>query len=88
MPAPVIVAFWGLESDFGAGQGKEQVLPALATLAYDCRRPELFRPRLFDALRMIERGDLRAGGDDRLLGRRARPDPDDAVGVLPQRRRL
>jgi lytic murein transglycosylase len=59
VPAPVIVAFWGLESDFGASAGKELVLPALATLAYDCRRPELFRPRLFDALRMIERGDLR-----------------------------
>ena len=59
VPAPVIVAFWGLESDFGASAGKEHVLPALATLAYDCRRPELFRPRLFDALRMIERGDLR-----------------------------
>ena len=59
VPAPVIVAFWGLESDFGASAGKEQVLRALATLAYDCRRPELFRPRLFDALRMIERGDLR-----------------------------
>lgn len=59
VPAPVIVAFWGLESDFGASAGKEPVLPALATLAYDCRRPELFRPRLFDALRMIERGDLR-----------------------------
>jgi lytic murein transglycosylase len=52
------VAFWGLESDFGAVQGKEQVLRALATLAYDCRRPELFRPRLFDALRIIQRGDL------------------------------
>jgi lytic murein transglycosylase len=59
VPAAVIVAFWGLESDFGASAGKELVLPALATLAYDCRRPELFRPRLFDALRMIERGDLR-----------------------------
>jgi lytic murein transglycosylase len=59
VPAPVIVAFWGLESDFGASAGKEQVLRALATLAYDCRRPELFRPRLLDALRMIERGDLR-----------------------------
>jgi lytic murein transglycosylase len=59
VPAPVIVAFWGLESDFGAVQGKERVLPALATLAYDCRRPELFRPRLLDALRMIERGDLK-----------------------------
>ncbi|MCC6890482.1 MAG: lytic murein transglycosylase [Hyphomicrobiales bacterium] len=59
VPAPVIAAFWGLESDFGATQGKENALRALATLAYDCRRSELFRPRLFDALRIIERGDLR-----------------------------
>jgi len=65
VPAPVIVAFWGLESDFGAVQGKEQVLRALATLAYDCRRSELFRPRLFDALRIIERGDL---GPEEMIG--------------------
>jgi lytic murein transglycosylase len=58
-PAAVIVAFWGLESDFGASQGKYQVLRSLATLAYDCRRSEMFRAYLFDALRMIERGDLR-----------------------------
>jgi lytic murein transglycosylase len=58
-PAPVITAFWGLESDFGAGQGKDQALKSLATLAYDCRRSDMFRGHLFDALRMIERGDLR-----------------------------
>ena len=60
VPAPVIVAFWGLESDFGAGQGKEQVLKSLATLAFDCRRADMFRGHLFDALRLIERGDLHA----------------------------
>jgi lytic murein transglycosylase len=59
VPAPVITAFWGLESDFGAGQGKDQALKSLATLAYDCRRSDMFRGHLFDALRMIERGDLR-----------------------------
>jgi lytic murein transglycosylase len=59
VPAAVIVAFWGLESDFGASQGKYQVLRSLATLAYDCRRSEMFRGYLFDALRIIERGDLR-----------------------------
>ena len=58
VPAAVITAFWGLESDFGGGQGKYAVLPAIATLAYDCRRPEFFRPHLLDALRLIERGDL------------------------------
>jgi lytic murein transglycosylase len=60
VPAAVITAFWGLETDFGATKGKDNALRALATLAYDCRRSELFRPRLFDALRIIERGDLRA----------------------------
>jgi lytic murein transglycosylase len=60
VPAAVITAFWGLESDFGSGQGKDQALKSLATLAYDCRRSDMFRGHLFDALRMIERGDLRA----------------------------
>jgi len=60
VPAAVITAFWGLESDFGVGQGKDQAIKSLATLAYDCRRPDMFRGHLFDALRIIERGDLRA----------------------------
>lgn len=58
VPAPVIVAFWALESDFGANMGKDRSIRSLATLAYDCRRPELFRPELLAALRIIDRGDL------------------------------
>jgi lytic murein transglycosylase len=58
VPAPVIVAFWGLESDFGGGIGKFEVLRSLATLAYDCRRSERFRKELHAALKIIERGDL------------------------------
>ena len=58
VPASVITAFWGLESDFGAGQGKDQAIKSLVTLAYDCRRSDMFRGHLFDALRLIERGDL------------------------------
>ena len=81
IPAPVIVAFWGLETDFGANLGKYHSLSAIASLAYDCRRSDRFRAQLLDALRLIERGDLGAGGHDRLLGRRARPDADDAVGI-------
>src|SRR3984893_629558 len=61
VPAPVLVAFWGLESDFGSNNGKYPILRAVATLAYDCRRPEFFRTQLIDALRIIQRGDLRAG---------------------------
>jgi len=60
VPPAVITAFWGLESDFGGGQGKDQALKSLTTLAYDCRRSDMFRGHLFDALRIIERGDLRA----------------------------
>ena len=58
VPPAVITGFWGLESDFGANQGKEQSIKSLATLAYDCRRSDMFRGHLFDALRLIERGDL------------------------------
>ncbi len=59
VPAPVIVAYWALETDFGANVGNMSTLRSLATLAYDCRRPEKFRAELMDALRIVERGDLR-----------------------------
>jgi len=65
VPAPVIVAFWGLESDFGANMGNYRSLPSLVSLAYDCRRADRFRPQLLDALRLIQRGDLRA---DEMIG--------------------
>ena len=58
VPGPVLASFWGLETDFGANIGKGSTLRALATLAYDCRRPEVFRPQLLSALRIVERGDL------------------------------
>jgi len=60
VPGTVIAAFWALESDYGASIGNLPVLRSLATLAYDCRRPEMFRAELLDALRIIERGDLTA----------------------------
>ncbi|MGA8080101.1 MAG: lytic murein transglycosylase [Xanthobacteraceae bacterium] len=58
VPAPVIFAFWGLESDFGANMGNYRSLPSLVSLAYDCRRADRFRPQLLDALRLIQHGDL------------------------------
>ena len=58
VPGPVIAAFWALESDFGGSIGHMPVLRSLATLAYDCRRPDMFRAELLDALRIIDRGDL------------------------------
>ena len=58
VPGEVLVAIWGLETDFGVNIGKFPTLRSLATLAYDCRRSEEFRAELMDALRIIERGDL------------------------------
>jgi lytic murein transglycosylase len=61
VPGEVLVAIWGLETDFGVNNGKFPTIRALATLAYDCRRAEAFRSELMDALRIIERGDLAPG---------------------------
>lgn len=58
VPGEVLVAIWGLETDYGVNIGKFPTLRSLATLAYDCRRSEMFRAELMDALRIVERGDL------------------------------
>ncbi len=58
VPGGVIVAIWGLETDFGADTGHFSTIRSLATLAYDCRRPDKFRGELIAALRMIDRGDM------------------------------
>ena len=54
----VLVAIWGLETDFGVNIGKFPTIRALATLAYDCRRTDMFKAELMDALRIVERGDV------------------------------
>lgn len=61
VPGPVLVAIWGLETDFGAVQGNFQTIRALATLAYDCRRPDKFRGELIDAMKIVARGDMSPG---------------------------
>src|SRR3569833_387690 len=44
VPRYILVAIWGLESDFGKGDiGKLPVVRTLATMAHDCRRTELFQ---------------------------------------------
>jgi lytic murein transglycosylase len=60
VPGPVLVAIWGLETDFGVNQGNFSIVRALATLAYDCRRAEKFQGELLAALKIVERGDLPA----------------------------
>ncbi|HEX7881262.1 MAG TPA: lytic murein transglycosylase [Afipia sp.] len=59
VPKEIIVAIWGLESDFGKGDiGKMPVIRTLATMAHDCRRTELFQGELLAALKIVQRGDL------------------------------
>ncbi len=60
VPGPILVAIWGLETDFGADDGNFPTIRALATLAYDCRRADKFRTELLDALRIVNRGDMTA----------------------------
>jgi lytic murein transglycosylase len=58
VPPAVIAAFWGLESDFGANMGNLPTLKSLVSLAYDCRRSEMFQAETVAALKIIDRGDL------------------------------
>lgn len=58
VPAPVLVAFWGMETNYGSNFGGFPVLSALATLAYDTRRSAFFRKELFDALAIVQAGHI------------------------------
>jgi lytic murein transglycosylase len=59
VPPQILVAIWGLETDFGTGDmGKLPVFRVLATMAHDCRRTELFQGELLAALKIVQRGDL------------------------------
>jgi membrane-bound lytic murein transglycosylase B len=58
VPSRTIVAIWGMESNFGRFSGVRPTVPALATLAWDPRRATFFRGELFDALEILNRGDI------------------------------
>src|SRR5260370_40065281 len=59
VPPQIVVAIWGLETDFGKGDmGRLPVVRTLATMAHDCRRSELFQGELLAALKILQRGDL------------------------------
>jgi lytic murein transglycosylase len=62
VPIEVVVAIWGLETNYGADRGQGfSIVQALATLAYDCRRADFFEDQLMAALNIIDRGDMSAG---------------------------
>jgi membrane-bound lytic murein transglycosylase B len=56
VPAPLVVALWGIESGYGRSVGSFPVVPALATLAFDGRRSRYFRGELINALKMVDAG--------------------------------
>ncbi|MBC8014109.1 MAG: lytic murein transglycosylase [Methyloceanibacter sp.] len=58
VPAPVLVAIWGLETSYGSDSGSMSILRSLATLAYDCRRSDFFQNELIHALKIVDRGDM------------------------------
>lgn len=60
VPPGPLLAIWGMETAFGKLRGNENMLSAVATLAYDCRRPEFFTDHLYAALKLIDSGKLSA----------------------------
>ena len=65
VPPHYLLAFWGLETNFGSYFGKIRTPDALATLACDPRRGEFFAGELMSALRIVDAGDIEA---ERMLG--------------------
>ncbi|WP_209476666.1 lytic murein transglycosylase [Billgrantia antri] len=65
VPAEVVVAIWGIESNYGGNFGDFSTLEALATLAFDGRRRDFARGELLAALRILEAGDI---SPERMIG--------------------
>lgn len=60
VPKNVLVAFWGLETNFGSSMGTLNIPASLATLAWEGRRSAFFRSQLLDALTIIDAGHVAA----------------------------
>ena len=88
VPAPVIAAFWALETDFGGFMGNLPTIKSVTSLAYDCRRPDLFRTQLLATPEDHRARRPHAGADDRAVRRRAWPVPVSARALFRLRRRL
>lgn len=58
VPAPYIVALWGIETSYGNNTGGFSVIDSLATLAYDGRRSSYFRKELINALKILDAGHI------------------------------
>ena len=58
VPPGILIAIWGMETGFGSFTGNQPTLAALSTLAYDCRRSDLFTDQLYAALKLVGEGYL------------------------------
>ncbi|MCX7289249.1 MAG: lytic murein transglycosylase [Rhodobacterales bacterium] len=58
VPAGVLIAIHGMETGFGSFMGDTNVVSAIATLTYDCRRSDFFRPHLIGALKLVDQGSI------------------------------
>ncbi len=58
VPARFLVAFWGMETNYGQYTGGFPVIDSVATLAHDRRRSDFFRAELMHALRILENGHI------------------------------
>jgi membrane-bound lytic murein transglycosylase B len=58
IPPSIVVAFWGIESNYGEKLGDFEVIPALATLAYNGFRASFFRQQLIAALKIVSQGHI------------------------------
>lgn len=61
VPAGVILAIHGMETGFGGFMGDTNVVSAIATLTWDCRRSDFFRPHLIGALKLVDAGEITPG---------------------------
>jgi membrane-bound lytic murein transglycosylase B len=68
VPPGPLIAIWGMETGFGREHGNQNILSAVATLAYDCRRSAYFTEQLYAALTLIDRGILSAGSRGSMHG--------------------
>ncbi len=58
VPAGVLIAIHGMETGFGNFMGDSKIVSAIATLTFDCRRSDFFRPHLIGALKLVDQGSI------------------------------
>lgn len=68
VPAGPLIAIWGMETAFGRFTGNQNVLSAVATLAYDCRRSAFFTEHLYHMLRLVGSGRVSANAKGAMHG--------------------